>query len=574
MHSRRNSWLPRAKRVLHKVVRRPWEVPAILLRRLTRKRVHVAARTSTPAPSVSRSPHPIRPFAYPALRVAHTGSLHRFAGVLALTELDPVASEHTFDLLLCEPAPGEKLDLAEIGNWKKRANSVVLIVDHKEQLDRPITDLADLVVMFDSDIRADSRRPPGEQFALPPFVDTYTHHPTGWLREPPNEIFLVTDTSVGIDDVPGLAELAPRLHTFGSEIRGFKPVQHEHERPTGKQLAETAKKYRACLIAPALFETSTSYRQFALEVTASGTPVIASSPSPDLDDLLDGHYLRCGTPDELAATLEVIDDPFRRERLSIAARRHVLSRHTQHDRLDQILEATQNETNPPESVSILLATHRPEQVQHAMEGVRRQVWPAKELILILHDAERFSPQHLEGELETLGFPSILVACPADKPLGDCLNAGLDQATGTYVTKMDDDDHYGPMHLMDLMTATRYADASVIGKLANPTYLTNRDVMVDWRIGDQERFVHHIPGATMLVRRDLLERYRFSPVERGVDSNLWERMSADGHRLYSTHWLNFVRVRHGANTYVRSDQDFIDLATLEPTPNNQPKSWFV
>jgi len=144
--------------------------------------------------------------------------------------------------------------------------------------------------------------------------------------------------------------------------------------------------------------------------------------------------------------------------------------------------------------------------------------------------------------------------------GDALNKGLDQATGTYITKMDDDDHYGPNHITDLITAHTYSNADITGKWGNIVYLEGSDLTLDYQTDREEQFGTHLPGATMFMERELLQRYRFGRVNRRIDSTLWRRMRRDGRRLYSTHRHNFIRVRHTDHTYNRGDEAFLATCT--------------
>jgi hypothetical protein len=122
--------------------------------------------------------------------------------------------------------------------------------------------------------------------------------------------------------------------------------------------------------------------------------------------------------------------------------------------------------------------------------------------------------------------------------------------------MDDDDHYGPNHLTDLHTAHTYTNADIVGKWGNIVYLAARDLTIDYRVDREENFGTHLPGATMLIERSLLESHRFSRVNRGVDATLHTRIREEGSSLYSTHRFNFIRVRHSDHTYLRGDEEFL------------------
>jgi hypothetical protein len=108
-------------------------------------------------------------------------------------------------------------------------------------------------------------------------------------------------------------------------------------------------------------------------------------------------------------------------------------------------------------------------------------------------------------------------------------------------------------------ALTYSRADVVGKLGNFVYLSERDVTMDRYLVREESFVWHLPGATLLTHREVLQAYRFSRVRSAVDTTLYERLHRDGARRYSTHRFNFVRFRGDQHTYARTDEEFLEQA---------------
>lgn len=159
--------------------------------------------------------------------------------------------------------------------------------------------------------------------------------------------------------------------------------------------------------------------------------------------------------------------------------------------------------------------------------------------------------------------------------GDNLNSALDSASGFYVTKMDDDDYYGPNHLNDLLAAYEFSRATVVGKWTNVTYLEDKDLVVTFSGGREEKYVQHLPGATLFTITDLLRRVRFGHVNRAIDSELYRRLEAKGGIFYSTHSLNFIRVRHdNGHTYDTSIEDFIAHSYTKPIKRLEKELYFV
>jgi hypothetical protein len=146
--------------------------------------------------------------------------------------------------------------------------------------------------------------------------------------------------------------------------------------------------------------------------------------------------------------------------------------------------------------------------------------------------------------------------PDSTLFGDCLNSALDKVDTPYVTKFDDDDFYGEHHLSDLLVAHDYSSAEIVGKWAHEVYFDNEDISIDWCLDRQEDYVEHLPGATILMRTELLKDLRFDSVPRAIDTHLFERLAKRNGRLYSTHRFNFTRVRHDDHTFHRDLNYFL------------------
>lgn len=292
----------------------------------------------------------------------------------------------------------------------------------------------------------------------------------------------------------------------------------------------------------------------ALRLAARGT-VVTCRPGGRVAAALGGHGIEVAADevDDVAATL--LADVGARERASVRQRRHVLGHHTTDDRACALLTAAGLHVRPPATVSVLLATRRPELVREALAQVAAQDHGPLDVQLLLHGVDRPADLTAPG-LDDRADRSLTVhEVAADLPLGAVLDRGVEAAHGELIAKFDDDDLYGVAHLRDLGVALRYSGAQVVGRWANVTHLVGPDVTVDGDRGRQERFAHHLPGATMLVHGDVLRRLRWRHVPHGVDRELVRAVHADGGRAYATHRFGFVRRRHGDHTFAQSDRTF-------------------
>jgi hypothetical protein len=111
--------------------------------------------------------------------------------------------------------------------------------------------------------------------------------------------------------------------------------------------------------------------------------------------------------------------------------------------------------------------------------------------------------------------------------------------------MDDDDHYGPNHLTDLITAHTYSNADITGKLASIVHISEFDLTVSRFIMNPEQYHWHVAGPTMTGSRKTMSRLKFLRRRSRVDTTLLERLKADNGTLYITHPQGFILARHDA-----------------------------
>ena len=106
------------------------------------------------------------------------------------------------------------------------------------------------------------------------------------------------------------------------------------------------------------------------------------------------------------------------------------------------------------SVSVLMPTMRPENVARCLDGFSKQVYQDKELIIILNNAE-FDLDAIRRDVESIPNAQVLHV-EGRTTLGDCLNRGVQAASGKYIAKMDDDDLYGERYLSDSVLAASFS----------------------------------------------------------------------------------------------------------------------
>lgn len=242
-----------------------------------------------------------------------------------------------------------------------------------------------------------------------------------------------------------------------------------------------------------------------------------------------------------------VEDPMRREEHSIRVRRAALREHSSLGWRQRVGAATGVRVAGYPSVSVLLPTRRPDQLEFALRQVARQRGVDElELVLATHGfaADRGLVRELLGDR-----PHTVLPVPADTIFGDVLRAATDAAAGDVVVKMDDDDWYGPDVIGDLLLARHYSGAELVGMPAEMVYLEPIRTTVRRR-GPSENFGAVVAGGTMTIDRALLRAVGgFRSVPRHVDARLLEDVRAAGGGVYRTQGLGYVlRRTEGGHTW--------------------------
>ena len=266
-----------------------------------------------------------------------------------------------------------------------------------------------------------------------------------------------------------------------------------------------------------------------VRLAAHGVLVHLADGDPRLEPLLGNRLFRLMTANARGL------DACGREQLGVAMRRAALRDHS------SWCHARQSREQLP-LVSILLATKRPAFLPWALANVARQTYPAVELVLALH-GDGFAD--VDQCLANLPQPVQVLRLPAREPLGAVLDAAARSATGTLLAKMDDDDAYGADHLWDLVLAREYSQAQLVGKWLEFIYLSAADRTIRWRNGGGERYQTSPPagGALLISAADLRSCGGWRKVPAGVDTQLAEDVLRAGGRVYRTHAIGFLLIRH-------------------------------
>ena len=358
-----------------------------------------------------------------------------------------------------------------------------------------------------------------------PAFDPQIHNPIGWVRNVERRAVALGPRELlppGIDvhrTVDGTAHEALRFAHHIEDVRDF------HTDPATR--AGTL-----------------------VRLAATGVPVHTADRDPEFDALLGTELSGLMATDVSDAGLDA------REQIGIKMRRIVLREHTLRARARQIAEAVL--VDPPylPTVSVLLATNRPECLAWALANVKKQSYPRIELVVALHGS-RFNDTDAAHCSNAIPGAKVL-RIGQDQPLGTVMNAATDAASGTLVAKMDDDDVYDAHHIWDLVLALEYSRADIVGKGAETIYLGSIDKTIRRRRDQSETYSSGIAGASLLLPRHTLQRvggWRRTP--HRVDIALIDDVLKAGGRAYRTHGAGLYVVRHNkGHTWQAEDERFL------------------
>ncbi|NJC22639.1 hypothetical protein BJ994_001715 [Arthrobacter pigmenti] len=292
----------------------------------------------------------------------------------------------------------------------------------------------------------------------------------------------------------------------------------------------------------------------------SGVPMIGANTT---DLRLLGNELT-----SLVERFDIDDNEIERESKSIDMRRAAFAQFSPSMRWRQWLKASGRLMVSEPTVSVVLATRRPERIEVALKQIDRQSWPSVEVVLVLHGAD-ISEADLKRMSGDFTRDLVVRKCDASIVLGEVLNVGVEAAAGDLIAKMDDDDWYAPHHLTDLVNARTYSGAELVGSQVEYVYLESLDITTK-RPYEGERYANHVAGGTMLISSSsLAEVGGWRPVHRAVDRCLLEAVDSAGGLIYRGHGQNYVMHRynpvtsgHGGHTWQPDSEVFLNNSSAQ------------
>ncbi|WP_404320345.1 glycosyltransferase [Arthrobacter luteolus] len=310
------------------------------------------------------------------------------------------------------------------------------------------------------------------------------------------------------------------------------------------------KAYKAFLNVNSVVDSPSMCARRIFEITASGTSVV-STPSEALTRLWDNdeQFIVSDRAEAVQTLSALIRNPELSSRQLHLAQRRIWAEHTYAHRAETVLRlAVPKKAQPVRlpSVSLLVSSNRPHQLEHVFRTVSGFAGPAAELVLLTHGFEVGKDQVRQWQEEYSVPNLVLLHQNEDLSLGECLNHCVKAASGDVLSKMDDDDYYGPNYLLDLVNALGYSRADVVGKQAHYMYLAERNAAL-LRFAEREhKFTNMVMGPTITARKDVFGDIPFQGLRTGEDSMFLNDVTARGGTIYSADKYNYFQFRGSVN----------------------------
>ena len=227
--------------------------------------------------------------------------------------------------------------------------------------------------------------------------------------------------------------------------------------------------------------------------------------------------------------------------------------------------------NTTPKVSVTLVSMREERLERILIDIGKQKFVSTQIVLLTHGYKL--PNEKIEELSKLGdFELKVIEGDKSLILGECLNKCIDYVDNNYVVKMDDDDYYYPYFILDLYIGLSYSQAEIVGKYGFYFYLNELNLVGSRRTDKEYRNVSEVKGNGIFCETSLLNKYKFSELRYGEDSDLFERVRKNKGRIYSIHSFDMCVFRDGdksKHSYKVNDINFLrDAKTIYfGEPNN-------
>jgi len=326
-----------------------------------------------------------------------------------------------------------------------------------------------------------------------------------------------------------------------------------------RDISSVYKSYRGFLNVNFVDNSPTMFSRRVFELLGCGTNVV-SSYGLGIENLFKDIVLLCKDSTDVEKNLNLIFKNVNfRDKLSVLGIREVHSKHTYRLRLQYILDSIgfRYKKGDIPGVTVITSTIRESCLDNILKNYHSQLYPKKELIIIINKNSIDLDDWLE---KTKSYKDIRIyKIDEEKTLGECLNYGVEMSSYEYISKFDDDNYYAPNFITDLVTAAGYSKADIIGKMSFFIYFEESKTLAINFYNRENRFVDFLSGSAILIDKRVFDSIQFPHISRGEDTRFLNQCKEKGFKLYSADKYNYVCVRRGNmedHTWKITERDLI------------------
>jgi hypothetical protein len=216
---------------------------------------------------------------------------------------------------------------------------------------------------------------------------------------------------------------------------------------------------------------------------------------------------------------------------------------------------------PP--ISVVISTARPLDLESILKQLEVQTLETFQLVLGIHGFNiSLAHQKLIKKLQKRSIDVIVENFDKSLTLGQVLTALSKASYGKFVTKMDDDDVYGPEHLRDLADVAITMKADVVGKAMNYVYLEDIDLTVrrvhKSGIASVNQWSDWVCGGTIMVKRDSASAVGwFGEGKSAVDTYILGGIQRNGGKIWRMFGTGYIYRRSIApQTYMTNSSKYL------------------
>ena len=175
-----------------------------------------------------------------------------------------------------------------------------------------------------------------------------------------------------------------------------------------------------------------------------------------------------------------------------------------------------------------------------------QNYPSKELIIVLNNNQL----NLSEWLEYCRAYRDIQVYQLDESVttGECINFAVQRAKGAYIARFDDDDHYCPKYLRDMLGYFSFTKAAILGKTSHFIYYEDLKLLAIFYSGSGFCYTDFMLGATQIIKREVFESVSYPHYNNAEDLYFCNACQQAGFELYSCDPFNYLRMRYAVKNY--------------------------